>query len=73
MPDSLTAADRGRRIRRPATRLRTIKETADTLNISERSVRRLTESCALPVHRLGRSVRISDADIAVLLAASRSV
>ena len=57
---------------RPVTKLRTIDETAELFNTSTRTVRRLIESGALPVHRLGRSVRISDADIAAFLAASRS-
>jgi excisionase family DNA binding protein len=60
---------RGRRV----TRLRTIDETAEVLNVSPRSVRRLIESGALPVHRLGRLVRIADPDLAAFLAASRSV
>jgi excisionase family DNA binding protein len=54
------------------TRLRTIDETAELFNTSTRTVRRLIRSGALPVHRLGRSVRISDADIAAFLAAHRS-
>jgi excisionase family DNA binding protein len=58
---------------RPVTKLRTIGETAELFNTSTRTVRRLIDSGALPVHRLGRSVRISDADIAAFLAASRSV
>ena len=37
------------------------------------SLRRLIASGELPVHRLGRSVRISDADIAAFLAATRSI
>jgi hypothetical protein len=49
--------------RRPAIRLRTIKKTAEILNIWECSVRRL--------HQVGRAARISDADIAALLATSR--
>jgi excisionase family DNA binding protein len=59
------------RVGRPHSRLRTIDETAEILNVSSRTVRRLNESGALPVHRIGRSVRISDADIAQLMAASR--
>ena len=55
------------------TKLRTINEVAELFNTSTRSVRRLIESGALPVHRLGRSVRISDVDIAAFLAANRSV
>jgi prophage regulatory protein len=37
----------------------------------ERRTVRLIDSGALPVHRFGRSVRVSDADIAQLMAASR--
>jgi len=59
--------------RRPVTKLRTIHETAELFNTSTRTVRRLIDSGALPVHRLGRSVRISEADIAAFLAANRSV
>lgn len=58
---------------RPITKLRTIDETADLFNTSTRTIRRLIDSGALPVHRLGRSVRISDGDIAAFLAANRSV
>jgi excisionase family DNA binding protein len=57
---------------RPLTKLRTIDETAELFNTSSRTVRRLIDSGALPVHRLGRLVRISDADIAVFLATNRS-
>src|SRR5215475_3409293 len=59
------------RVGRPHSRLRTIDETAEILNVSSRTVRRLIASGALPVHRFGRSVRVSDADIAQLMAASR--
>jgi len=57
---------------RPVTRLRTIDEAADILNASSRTVRRLIDSGALPIHRIGRLVRISDADLAAFLAANRS-
>ena len=57
---------------RPLTKLRTIEETAELLNVSPRTVRRLIDSGALQVHRFGRLVRIADQDIAVLLAANRS-
>jgi len=59
--------------RRPLTKLRTIDEAAELFNASPRTVRRLIESGALPVHRFGRLVRISDDDIAALLAANRSI
>jgi excisionase family DNA binding protein len=57
----------------PITRLRTIDEAAELLNVSARTVRRLIDSGALPVHRFGRLVRIADADLGAFLAASRSV
>jgi excisionase family DNA binding protein len=57
---------------RPLTKLRTIDKTAKLLNTSTRTVRRLIDSGALPKHRIGRLVRISDADIAAFLAANRS-
>jgi excisionase family DNA binding protein len=57
----------------PVSKLRTIEETAELFSTSTRTVRRLVASGALPVHRLGRAVRISDADIAVFLATNRSV
>jgi excisionase family DNA binding protein len=59
--------------RRPLTPLRTIDETAEILNTSSRTVRRLIGSGALPVHRIGRLVRISESAIATFLAATQSV
>jgi excisionase family DNA binding protein len=58
---------------RPLTKLRTINETAEILNVSSRTVRRFIDCGALPIHRLGRLVRISDADIAAFLAANHTV
>ena len=59
--------------RRSLTNLRTIDETAEIFNTSTRTIRRLINSGELPAHRIGRCVRISDQDIAVFLAANRSV
>jgi excisionase family DNA binding protein len=42
------------------------------LNVSPRTVRRAIESGALPVHRFGRLVRISDADLQAFLDETRS-
>jgi excisionase family DNA binding protein len=56
----------------PITKLLTIDEVAEVLNVSPRTVRRLIDEGALPVHRLGRLVRISDDDLAAFLAANRS-
>jgi excisionase family DNA binding protein len=58
---------------RPPAKLRTIEETAELFNTSTRTVRRLIDAGALPVHRLGRCLRISDLDIVVFLAANRSI
>jgi excisionase family DNA binding protein len=66
---AIGAGNRGRLV----TKLRTIAETAEVLNLSPRTVRRLIESGALQVHRFGRVVRIADGDIAVLLAANRTL
>jgi len=41
--------------------------------ISRPAMRATSTSGALPVHRLGRSVRISEADISAFLAANRSL
>jgi len=58
---------------RPIGRLRTIDEAAEeVLNTSSRTVRRLIESGALRVHRIGRLVRISDADLQAFLDENRS-
>jgi excisionase family DNA binding protein len=46
---------------RPLSKLRTSNETAELLNLSPRS---LIKSGALPAHRFGPLVRISDDDIA---------
>ena len=53
-------------------RLRTIQETADICAVSIRTIRRAIDRGDLPAHRIGRLVRISDADIAMFLSASRS-
>jgi excisionase family DNA binding protein len=58
---------------RPLGKLRTIPETAEILHASERTVQRLIASRRLRAHRLGRLVRIADADIAALLDATRIV
>jgi excisionase family DNA binding protein len=57
---------------RPVSKLRTIDDTAEILNVSTRTVRRLIDSGALSVHRFGRLIRISDEAIRELLAANCS-
>jgi excisionase family DNA binding protein len=63
----------GTGVRGRPVRLHTIDETAELLNVSPRTVRRLIEAGALRAHRIGRLIRISDEDIAAFLAANRSV
>jgi excisionase family DNA binding protein len=53
--------------------LRTIPETAEILQTSTRTVRRLIASGQLRSYRIRRLVRIADADIAALLNATRTV
>jgi excisionase family DNA binding protein len=72
MQTPASSPSRGARGRLPA-KLFTIDEAAELLNVSPRTVRRLVASGALPVHRLGRLVRIADIDIAAFLAANRSL
>jgi excisionase family DNA binding protein len=62
------AAMRGRSVNK----LRTMDEVAEILGLSKRSVQRLVATGALRVHRLGRAVRISDSDLAALLAETYS-
>ncbi len=48
-------------------KLRTIDELADRWGVSPRTVQRLINSGRLRKHRIGRLVRISDADAAAYL------
>ena len=57
---------------RPIGKLHTMEEVAKILGLSKRSVQRLVATDALRVHRLGRAVRVSDLDIAMLLAETDS-
>ena len=51
--------------------LLTIPATAEKLGVSVRSVRRMIDAGDLHVYRLGRSSRVSEEDIALLLLRSR--
>jgi excisionase family DNA binding protein len=48
--------------KRPIGKLRTITELADIWQVSSRTIQRLIESGALRSRRIGRLVRIADAD-----------
>jgi excisionase family DNA binding protein len=49
----------------------TLNEVAERLRVSSRTVRRWIKAGALPVHRIGGLVRISEADFAAFLALRR--
>lgn len=48
-------------------RLYTVKETANYLGVSAKTVRRFIDRGQLPCQRAGHQIRISDTDIRVLL------
>lgn len=50
----------------------TPKQVAEGLQVTTRTVARWIESGALPAHRLGRSVRIADADLQDFIARGRT-
>ena len=49
----------------------TIEQVAERLDVSPRTVRRWITAGALPVHRFGRLVRVSETDLAAFLALNR--
>jgi len=53
-------------------RLLSIETVAETLDVSTKTVRRWISQGELPVHRLGRQLRISEGDLAVFIARSRA-
>lgn len=59
--------------KRSAQRFRflTVDDIAERLDVSTKTVRRWIKSGALPVHRIGRLVRISEVDFAAFLALQR--
>jgi excisionase family DNA binding protein len=57
---------------RPPKRLLSVQETAQTLHVSTKTIRRLIERRALHVHRIGRGLRISEDDVALYLNRTRT-
>jgi excisionase family DNA binding protein len=49
-----------------------VKETATHLGVSEKTVRRWIENGDLHIHRIGRLVRISEADLVVFIKSRRN-
>jgi excisionase family DNA binding protein len=62
----------GRPRRREPMQFLTIREVAERLNVATRTVRRWIDLGLLPVHRFGRTVRISGSDLAAFLATHRA-
>jgi excisionase family DNA binding protein len=52
---------------RAAPRLLTVRATADRLQVAEKTIRRLIAAGALPTHRIGGCVRVSEDDLLVFL------
>ena len=63
------AANGGARVHRP--QFFTVRAVAEQLDISSRTVHRWIKNNELAVHRVGRSVRISEVDLKHYLAARR--
>jgi excisionase family DNA binding protein len=61
-----------RTLRRPVPQFYTVDEIAERLNLSRRSVCRLIQMRKVAAHRFGRSLRVSDDDLAEFLARNRS-
>ena len=55
----------------PVPRLLSIATVALHLDVSQKTVRRPVDDGQLPVHRVGRQVRVSEADLAAFIARSR--
>jgi len=51
----------------------TIREVADALRVSQKSIRRKIESGEMKAHKLGRLWRISEQDLRAYLALHRSL
>jgi excisionase family DNA binding protein len=67
---AITPAPRRVRLAGPSAMLK-VAAVAERLDASERHVRRLIAAGDLPVHRIGRSVRVSEEDLARLLQRAR--
>ncbi len=66
-----TSAHTSTPVRIGQNRLLTVKEIAERLAVSERTVRRLIKNEILPPHYIGRSVRILEAEFQAFLARTR--
>jgi excisionase family DNA binding protein len=55
----------------PLPRLYSIPQVAEALGVSAKTVQRWIKAGTLPVHRLGKQIRVSQADLAAFIAQSR--
>lgn len=53
-------------------RMLTVADFADRLEVCKKTIRRLIDKGELPAHRVGRLIRISEADAVAFLATRRS-
>jgi excisionase family DNA binding protein len=54
-------------------RLQDVAGVASRLGVSEKTVRRMIDRAELPAHRVGRLLRVSEADLAEYLSGRRTV
>jgi excisionase family DNA binding protein len=52
-------------------RLLSVKQAADIIGVSTRTVRRWIAAQELPFHRLGRQIRLAEHDLAAFLAKTK--
>ncbi|MGC9271944.1 helix-turn-helix domain-containing protein [Acidiphilium sp.] len=55
----------------PLCRMLSLREVAGVLGVSLATVRRRVADGSLSIYRIGRAVRVSEADLAVFLASNR--
>ena len=52
-------------------RLLTVDEAAEVLSLSAKSIRRRIDAGEIPMHRLGRAIRIAEDDLIAYIAQTR--
>ncbi len=58
--------------RQPVPRLLTVAQTAERLQVSQRTVRRLVKGGAFATYRIGRTIRIDEASVSDYLKRCRT-
>lgn len=67
------STDRNRSATTGSTRLHTITDVADHLQVSSKTVRRWIDAGDLVAHRFGRQLRISEADLQTFIRSRREI